>query len=242
MIAFKHLSTKKGFSLIELLIVIAISAILLAGLMTVTRSGLFSTVGIQGIVAAQQDVRLALQLMNIEIGMASYNPTFKNDDNFWVTNRCISSPNQEYKGIQEATPTSLTINMVTDNGDWIGDDPNEVIRYAYNIASQRITRATNCGVEQPFLGDSVAENRPRIVRVINNTTPITNGLGQIAIFRYYDGRGNEIYPGNNPSVIPQIRRIDIVIAVESDQIDPNTKERKKMIYSSSVIPRNHSQF
>jgi hypothetical protein len=60
-----------------------------------------------------------------------------------------------------------------------------------------------------------------------------------AIFRYYDGSGAEIYPDANPLVIPNIRRIDITLAVETETIDPNTGRRRRMIYSTSVIPRNH---
>ena len=39
--------------------------------------------------------------------------------------------------------------------------------------------------------------------------------------------------------IPNIRRIEIVLLVESADVDPSTGQRKQMAYSTSVVPRNH---
>jgi len=49
-----------------------------------------------------------------------------------------------------------------------GANPNEIIRYNYDMANQRITRETNCGGAQPFLGDTVASGNPRTVLVVND--------------------------------------------------------------------------
>jgi esterase/lipase superfamily enzyme len=43
-----------------------------------------------------------------------------------------------------------------------------------------------------------------------------------------------------PAAIEKIRRIEIILAVETDDVDINSKERKRIIYSTSVIPRNHA--
>ena len=71
---------------------------------------------------------------------------------------------------------------------------------------------------------------------------INNGMGVPAIFRYFDGGSpaTELYPGVNPNVIPQIRRIDITLGVETEEVNPNSMERRKLIYSTSVIVRNHA--
>jgi hypothetical protein len=50
----------------------------------------------------------------------------------------------------------------------------------------------------------------------------------------------EILPGTNPALIPDIRRIDITLVVDTEFVDPNTNQRRRMIYSTSVIPRNHA--
>jgi hypothetical protein len=39
--------------------------------------------------------------------------------------------------------------------------------------------------------------------------------------------------------IPNIRRIEIVLLVESADVDPSTGQPRRMAYSTSVVPRNH---
>jgi hypothetical protein len=61
------------------------------------------------------------------------------------------------------------------------------------------------------------------------------------VFRYYDDTGNLLRPNFElPAAIPDIRRIQITLAIETEDIDPNTRQRRKLIYSTSVIPRNHA--
>jgi hypothetical protein len=205
-------------------------------------------------VAAQQDVRAAVDIMAMEIGMASYNPFLATG--IWVQppssppsgNDCVAAGNQTYKGIQEATPSSVTVEMDMGsdgtgfgNGSIAGGDQNEVIRYAYDSANQYITRSTNCGTAQPFLGAaSGAAAGTRTVLVINNTEGINNGAGVAAIFRYYNSSGTELYPGTTPANIPNIRRVDITLAVQTEERDPSTNQYRKMIYSTSVLVRNHA--
>ena len=229
----------KGFTLVELLIAVAVAMGLLVAVYMAVNSTQRHSSAIEGKVTAQQDVKPALDLMAMEIGMVSYNPVFAT--NLWVnpTGSCLAAAaNQNYRGIQEATANSVVVEMdisgsATGDGDGMLGDANEVIRYNYDTGNQYITRATNCGGGQPFLGDTVASGRPRTVRVINNT------LG-IPVFRYYDGAGAEIASTGLPAGIPNIRRIEIVLAVETENVDVNTGQRRRLIYSTSVIPRNHA--
>jgi prepilin-type N-terminal cleavage/methylation domain-containing protein len=237
---------EKGFTLVELMIAMAVTVGLMAAVYMAVNSAQRHSSGIERKVTAQQDVKPALDLMAMEIGMASYNPTAASDAVLWVnpTGSCLAaSPNPPgYRGIQEATANSIVVEMdiggsSVGDGDGMLGDPNEVIRYEYDTADLYITRETSCGGGQPFLGDTVAGGRPRTVRVINNTA----GTGNTAIplFRYYDGVGTEITSAGLPAGIPNIRRIDIVLAVETEHVDPNTNQRRRLIYSTSVIPRNH---
>jgi hypothetical protein len=41
-------------------------------------------------------------------------------------------------------------------------------------------------------------------------------------------------------VIPNIRRIDITLAVETEEVEPTTKARRQMTYSTSMLVRNHA--
>jgi len=229
------MSNDKGFTLIELMIAIGVTGMLMAAVYMAVNSAQRHSSGIERKVTAQQDVKPALNLMAMEIGMVSYNPTAT--AGIWVTptgNCMAASPNQSYRGIQVATANSLVVEMdigPNGNGDGMLGDPNEVIRYNFDTTSQYITRATDCGGAQPFLGD--VPTKTRAVRVINNTL-------NIPVFRYFDGTGAEINVAGLPGAIPTIRRISITLAVETENVDPNTKQRRRLIYSTSVIPRNHA--
>jgi hypothetical protein len=132
--------------------------------------------------------------------------------------------------------------MDIDESSSVGDYPNEVISYSYDGGNRFIIRNGNCQEAKPFLGDDPASGVPRAVRVINDT----NGNGvfeegtDLPIFTYFDGAGNQIPFASLAASIPNIRRIDITLQVETDEITPDTGQRRKMIYSTSVIPRNHA--
>jgi hypothetical protein len=71
------------------------------------------------------------------------------------------------------------------NGDGSIDDPNEIIRYRYDSANRYITRSTNCGGAQAFLGDTTANQNIKTGLVDNNNAGIP-------VFRYFDGSGTDI--------------------------------------------------
>ncbi|MCG6533412.1 MAG: prepilin-type N-terminal cleavage/methylation domain-containing protein [Syntrophales bacterium LBB04] len=236
-----------GFTLVELMIAMGITMGLLAAVWMAVNSAQRHSSAIERKVTAQQDVKPALDLMAMEIGMASYNPQFKAaEDNLWVnpTGSCTAAAtNQSYRGIQEATANSIVVEMdiggaANGEGDGMLGDDNEVIRYNYDTANQYITRAVNCGTADPFLGARATSNTPRTVRVINNTAGTGNTA--IPVFRYYDCTGTEIAATGLPAGIPNICRIEVVLAVETEDIDPNTGQTRKLIYSTSIIPRNHA--
>jgi prepilin-type N-terminal cleavage/methylation domain-containing protein len=242
------MSDKRGFTLVEILVALGIGVVMLAAIYSMTNLSQKTSSGIERRVAAQQDEKTALELMAMEIGMASYNPLSIADSLLWVNPACNAivgnNPAAAYKGIQVATANSITIQMdINDNGSIIGD-ANEIISYNYVTGNNfdYITRETNCGGAQPFLGDTAASGRTRTVRVINGDTSIYNPV--IPVFRYFDGANNDItatVAGNTSSTtgIPAIRRIEITLAVETENPDINNNQRKRMVYSTSVIVRNH---
>ncbi len=243
------MNTTKGFTLVELLVAIAVSLILVFAIGMAIESASRSSGGMERKVTAQQDVRGALEIMAMEIRMVSYNPQFVSDNGIWRNPNCAGPPatNPTYRGIQDATANSITVEM--DISDGAGGDGNgiimggpnessEVISYNYVSADpdRYITRETNCGGAQPFLGDSMASINPRTVRVINAE------LG-VPIFRYFDGQGNQIPVDGTangiPTQTPNVRMIEITLAVETDEISPDTGQRRRMIYSTREILRNH---
>lgn len=253
MMTMKRMRRVEGFTLVEILMAIFIGGVLMAAVYGVMISGQKSSAGVERKVAAQQDVRATLDIMAMEIGMASYNPF---GANIWlrgpseppdVSNDCIVAGTQAYKGIQEAQPNAITVEMDLGsdgygNGSIAGADSNEVIRYAYDATKQYITRSTNCGAGQPFLGadPATAPAGTRNVKVINGTAGINNGANGAAVFRYYNSSGTELYPGTTPADIPNIRRVDITLAVETEERDPGTNQYRQMVYSTSVLVRNHA--
>ncbi|MBA4396716.1 MAG: hypothetical protein C0394_04950 [Syntrophus sp. (in: bacteria)] len=246
----KPMKQMNGFTLVELMIAMGVTMGLMAAVYVAVNSAQRHSSAIERKVTAQQDVKPALDLMVMEIGMASYNPNMTTGNWLLATDCTTVSGNQAYRGIQEATANALTVEMdvnencTADNDpicmrNYTGNpNPNEVIRYNYDTANQYITRATSCGGGQPFLGDTAVSGTPRTVRVINSTAGTGNTA--IPVFRYFNGAGTEIAAAGLPAGIPDIRRIDITLAVETEHVDPNTGQRRRLIYSTSVIPRNHA--
>lgn len=230
---------EKGYTLVEMVISIAVGMVIVMAIYASVNVGQRSTVNVERKVSAQQDVRAALDLMALEIQMASFNPTYATG--IWVAPSTCSSAdsgNQAYKGIQAATDSSISIEEdINENGSVArilsagGDNinPNEIITYTFNAASQYITRETACGGSQAFLG--AAPGNPRAVRVINTA--------QVPVFRYFNAQGTEITAAGLPAGIPNIARIDITLWVETEDIDANSGQRRRTVYSTSVIPRNH---
>ncbi len=221
----------KGFTLIEIVMALFVGLLLLGIVYISVVSAQRSSVSIERKTVAHQDARAILEIMTTEAAMASFNPNFVS--NVWRDpGDCVNiSANQSYKGIQAATANSITLQMDIRESSAVGDNPNEIIEYVYDFANERLTRNANCGGALPFLGD--VPGNARSVRVINQT------LG-IPMFRYFDGLGSEIAAGTLPDGIPNIRRIEITLAVETEMVTPDTGTRRRMIYSTSVVPRNHA--
>jgi prepilin-type N-terminal cleavage/methylation domain-containing protein len=230
----KEINEENGFTLVETLIALFIGSFMMIAIYVAINTAQNTSSKIERRVTAQQDARGALELMAMEIRMASYNPTLSN--NIWVTppDSCSgSSSHLDYMGIQEAGANSISIEMdINGNGviNSTTSNPNEIIRYVYDSTNKYITRSTNCGGNQPFLGASAANADTKTVLVENNAA-------NVPVFRYYDGNNNELTapvatPGN-------IRRIEVTLVADTYYSEPGSTGRKRIIYSTSVIPRNH---
>ena len=232
----KRVSGAEGFTLVEVLMATVIGLLLMAAVYTGIIGGQQASTGIEQKIAVQEDVRAALDIMATEIAMASFNPL--SATSIWVNpNACGGPPlNSAYKGIQAADPNNITIEMDTNqNGVIQQADPNEIISYSYDQGNQMITKNSNCQGALPFIGDFTGvPNVQKNVIVINSTLNPA-----IPVFRYFDSKGAEITAGQLPANIPQIRRIDITLVVQSVNPDMQGQVRT-MVHSTSVIPRNHA--
>jgi type II secretory pathway component PulJ len=229
---------KNGYTLVEMVISIAVGMVIVMAIYASVNVGQRSTVNIERKVSAHQETRAALDLMALEIQMASFNPTYA--IGIWVNpNTCSvsDSGNQAYGGIQAATGSSISIEEdINENGSVArilsggnNINPNEIITYAFDAEDQYITRETACGGNQAFLG--AVPGNPRAVRVINTDA--------VPVFRYFNAQGTEITAAGLPAGIPNIARIDITLWIETEDVDANSGQRRRTIYSTSVIPRNH---
>jgi len=225
-----------GFTMVEVLFALVTGLVVMGAVYTAMITGQRSSVGIEQRVAAAQDVRASLEVMSMEIGMASFNPNFV--PGVWLETGACANPsaNQGFRGVQVATANAITVEMdINENG--VVGDPNEVIAYVYDIPNQRITRSTNCGGAQPFLGETVG-TQGRSVRVLNGDPAIN-----IPVFRYFDGQGADItanITAGLPGAIQNIRRIEIALVVETENADPATQQRRRLVYTNGVILRNHA--
>jgi type II secretory pathway pseudopilin PulG len=240
----RNLGIHNGFTLVETIAAMAIAMIMLLSIYGVINMAQKSTTGIDRKVVAQQDTRVALELMALEIRMASYDASL--NTGIWVDPDTCVAGTPTARGIRGATSGTLTVEMdigPTGSEGTIGDWPNEIIRYGYLSGGDdlRITRETiRCSAvgrttsgAQPFLGAPAGGTDARSVRVINQTV-------NVPVFRYYDGAGTEVFPtAGNQTAVPNIRRIEITLVVETEEIDPASKQRRRIIYGTSVTPKNH---
>jgi Tfp pilus assembly protein PilX len=229
---------ENGFSLVEAVVAMFLATLILMAIYTAVNTGQRSSGQIERRVTAQQDARSALELMAMEVQMTSFNSTASNT--IWVEPvSCAGrASNMTYRGFQQTGAYNITIEMdANDNGviDKTSANPNEIIKYIYNPSDQYITRSTNCGSSYPFLGAPAANADSRTVRVVN-------GSVGIPIFRYYNGSSTDISGsvGTNSVLVgtPAIRRVEITLVVDTSSSD-NTGGRRRIIYSTSVVPRNH---
>jgi prepilin-type N-terminal cleavage/methylation domain-containing protein len=235
-----YMKKENGFTLVELIVAVFIGSMLLTGIYAFVNMAQRSSSGIERRVSAQQDARGALELMAMEIQMASYNPLSRQGP--WTMNcsgtTCTA---QVCRGIKEATQNSITVEMDISGNGAIGDVNNEIIRYVYDTTNKYITRSTDCAGDEAFLGNTNAHSSQKTVSVENNAAGIP-------VFRYFNGSGNDIsasVAGGSSDVsigIPAIRRIEITLVVDTSTADvgkSGNDARRRIIYSTSVIPRNH---
>jgi prepilin-type N-terminal cleavage/methylation domain-containing protein len=251
----------KGFTIVELVMAMAVGLVLLAAISTAVVSGQRSSTGIERKVTTNQDARAALEIMATEIRMASFSPYMNSAPGgaaplTWLNPADCSAGTQLNRGIQLARDGEIVVEMDIQGAcapsvnvnDSCSDasinkgSSSEIIRYLYDDVNQRINReeiSCNAGARSPqallsFLGPIAGQPEVRTVRVTNGTT--------LPVFRYFKADGTPLNPAGTPMTdakIIDIKRIEIVLLVESADVDPSTGQPRRMAYSTSVIPRNH---
>lgn len=234
---------KKGFTLVEILIAMFVGLVIMAavyGLMTFAQK---TSSSLDRKVITQQDTRSVLDLMAMEIRMASYN--MRSEADLWLNSPtcwgiAVPAPDPYYgyvrKGILQANANQLAFVMDLDSDRQFTSN-NEYIRYSYDNMTNTLTRSAMmnggaCGAAQDILGGTAP------------FTNVRNATAGVKMFRYFNSANtditNTVNNNNDKSTgIPAIRRILITIVTETEQPDSNTHQPKRMVYSTSVIVRNH---
>jgi len=244
---------KNGFTLVELIIAMALGFLILTAVYAGINMAQRSSASVGRKVVTQQDARAVLDLMAMEIRMASCNPTLSTT--IWSTIPTATCnfmgnliPIAANRGIQTAANPANTIIIAMDLGGIfnpvtglnnspsgiIGDYPNEYIEYSYNGADT-ITRNVSClGADQPILGGA------------GSATMVRNAAAGVNLFTYFDRSNNDITAtviNNNSSPtngVPAIRRIRITIVADTESKDSLTSNPRRMTYITDVLVRNHA--
>ena len=150
-----QLANKKGFTLIEILVALAISGVVMTAIYSSYRNQVSSHTTQQRIVDMQQNIRGGLTMMEREIRMAGYDPTENAGARITLADRADLR-------------MQMDINEDGNTGDPAPDDANEIVRYALTndqdrngIADAtpcRLGRATRAGNLQPAASNIDALN------------------------------------------------------------------------------------
>jgi type IV pilus assembly protein PilW len=136
--------SEKGFTLVEILVAVAISGIVMSGIYSAFYTQQRSYVVQEQVVAVQQNLRAAMYFMEREIRMAGCDPT-------------------RSAGAAIITADPATLNFTEDVGDGAGGDPNGTIEIeheniTYYLEGNRLRRRTIEAATGNPLPQTLAEN------------------------------------------------------------------------------------
>lgn len=196
-------NSNEGFTLIELMVALAITSILLAGIYTTYITQLKSHLTQQLLVEMQQSLRGSMQLMEREIRMAGYDPE-----------------QTAGAGITTMLATSFRFTMDL-NGD--GDltdptttppnkpDPNEDVRYGINTLGSLGRETGGAGGLQPLAEftdalnfvyldkDSNVTNDPLVVKSVQVT--IVSRSSQTVPVMFFRQTDNRVYKNQQGAIV-----------------------------------------
>ena len=215
-------NSNKGFTLIEMMVALAVTSILLAGIYTAYITQLKSHLTQQLIVEMQQSMRGSMQLMEREIRMAGYDPTFSAG-----------------AGIVTMLANSFRFTVdLNGDGDFVdpaaasGKDPNEDVRYGINTLGSLGREVNGAGGLQPLAEftdalnfvyldkDGNVTNDPLVVKSVQVT--IVSRSSQTVPVMFLRQTDNQTYRNQQGATI---------------LLPPNDQFRR-MIVTSDIVCRN----
>ena len=199
---------KSGFTLIEVLVTIAMVSVFIAAAMAVLIPLSRSYTATDVASSAQQVVRMAVEVIANDIRLAGLDPLRQLQG--------VDAMGLPLAGFQEANATSVRFSCDrvpdgdTEANGQIDNSNFESINYYYEAATQSLNLRL-------YTGAPVQTTQ----QLVNNVTDLR--------FRYFDE------DGNTTSVLSDIRSVQISMTVEEDAGNEGTVERS---YTTRVLCRN----
>lgn len=248
------LAAPRGFTLVELMVAVALLALVMAAVLTVQMTGTTVATTGQNRAEAQQTARAVMlieeELRRVGYGFPSGQTTFvaasPTDVTFWAD---VLNASTTLTADAAANATSLSV--VSSAGISVGDtiylingDQWETLSVS-SVSAGTIGVGTGPAVLYP---QGAQVGRPRQIRYSWNPATQTlskdagDGTGLLPLatgvqnlqFRYFDAANAEIAPANLAANLGNIRRIDIAVTAQSAA----AQHRGQFTLTSTVSPRN----
>lgn len=181
---------KKGFTILELLIGLAIAAIVMLAIYGIFILTYRTYLGQESIADIQEDLRIAIEQMTREMRMAGLKLASYNS--------LTPTP----PSIEEASPTRFRFTA----GDMEKDGTQDRIEYSFENGNLMRTF-------QEYTGGAWQPPQSQAKQVIARNILSLN-------FRYFDVSNSEIFPGTDTTLTEQVRRVEISLTLETPLIDP----------------------
>lgn len=199
-----------GFTLVELLVAMAISSIMLAVIVVTYQSQAQTHITQQEVVDMQQNARAAMDLMTREIRMAGLNPT---------GNAGTGTPKSM---ITAADANCLEFGMDM-SGDGDTNDTNEQYRY----------KLTNDGTSACGDGNGIADSFPcALGRRTGGGLQVVADNIEALNFAYLDANGAVIPTPVSAANLPNIRSVQVTLIARADNPVMMRKATDRKVYKN----------
>lgn len=205
----------KGFTLVEILIAIAIAGVVMAGIYSAYSSQQRSYIVQEQVAGMQQNLRAAMDLMEREIRMAGYDPTGGAGAKIITADIAELQFRIDVNGDGDFTKP----------GSPPGNDTNEQLRYALKLDADRdgIADGNPCGLGRATWGSGLM--------------PVAENIDALN-FVYLDKDGNPT------TTLEEIRSVQIALVGRTGRGDPRYKDAAiyRNQQGAVVLPQQNDNF
>jgi len=204
-------NNKSGFTIVELLVAMAISLVVMGSIYSVYRSQQKSYLVQEQVAVMQQNLRAGMTMLTRDIRMAGYNPPLATNP-FATTTLGITSasPNAlQFTRFDPVTTTVETISYALQNNDLFRNDDGVNQLVAENIDALNFVYLNQSGTVLDDDGDgNVTANIPNISSIQVTMIARTGraDLGYVNSDVYSNQQGTPVFPSDGNPVNDNFRR------------------------------------